>query len=116
MMLTALLFLSQLAATPLPPPAQALLDQARTPNPARHQFAIDQDASIEPTGDGRSFYLLWLPKNAVGKVPLIVTLHGHGSWAFDEMILWHPEASKAGYGILALQWWFGGDESNDSYY
>lgn len=60
--------------------------------------------------------MLWLPRDAVGRVPLIVSLHGTSSWAFDELALWHGEALNAGYGILALQWWFGGGGANTDYY
>jgi hypothetical protein len=105
------------ASQSLPARAQALLNQARAANPQRFQYALDQGATVLPTSDGRSFYLLWYPAGVSGRnQPLIATLHGSTSWAFDEFFLWHPEASKAGYGMLALQWWFGAGEGVDDYY
>ena len=96
--------------------AKALLDRARAANPQRFQLALDQGARILPTADGRSFYLLWTPPGAPqSNPPLIVTLHGSASWAFDEFFLWREQAADYGYGILALQWWFGGD-GPDAYY
>jgi hypothetical protein len=47
---------------------------------------------------------------------VIVTLHGHGSYATDEFYLWQPYAQSKGYAILALQWWFGGGETSSDYY
>lgn len=100
----------------LPEAAQALLDRARAANPSRYQFAIDRGVEIVATGDGRSFYLLWLPAGAErSSTPLIATIHGSESWAFDEFFLWYEAAHAAGYGIVALQWWFGGD-APQSYY
>jgi hypothetical protein len=46
---------------------------------------------------------------------MVVTLHGHGSWAFDEFFLWHKAAQERGYGILALQWWLGQGERFQDY-
>ena len=60
--------------------------------------------------------MLWYPPGAtVGKTPLIATLHGSSSWAFDEFYTWFDSARAAGYGILALQWWLA-DEGVDAYY
>jgi hypothetical protein len=102
---------------PLPPASQALLERARAANPQRYQYAIDSGASVLPTEDGRSFYVLWYPAGAARQnQPLIVTLHGSTSWAFDEFFLWREQAASYGYGILALQWWFGAGEGPEAYY
>lgn len=92
----------------------ALLEKAKTADAQRYQYALKSGAQILPTPDGRSFYVLWKPKSA-GPVPMIVTLHGHGSWAFDEFFLWHRFALERGFGILALQWWFGEGERFQDY-
>lgn len=92
---------------------QLLQNQARAANPQRYQFALDQGAQIAPTRDGKSFYVWWVPQNFNGAA--IATLHGHGSWAFDEFFLWHAFAAPRGYAILALQWWFGGGEQSNDY-
>ena len=104
------------AAQTLPPAAQDLLDRGRAAAAARYQFAVDQGAQFVPTSDGRSFSILWYPPDAPAAAPLIVTLHGSSSWAFDELFLWREQAARFGYGVLALQWWFSDGESNESYY
>ncbi len=99
-----------------------LIDLARSGAPHRYESALRQGAKILPTPDGRSFYLLWLPPadasagNPSETPPIIVTLHGHGSWAFNELALWHDHAAQHGYGVLAIQWWFGKGESPHDYY
>lgn len=100
------------------PNSLPLLAQAKASTPQRYQFALDHGAQILANPDGRSFSVLWYPSqtNTGSKPPMIVTLHGHGSWAFDEFFLWQPYATVRGYGILALQWWFGGGESSSDYY
>lgn len=100
------------------PSSLPLLTQAKAATPQRYQFALDHGAQILANPDGRSFSVLWYPSqtNTGTKAPMIVTLHGHGSWAFDEFFLWQPYAAARGYGILALQWWFGGGESSSDYY
>ena len=92
-----------------------LVEQARAAKPERYQFALDHGADIVPTKDGKSFYLFWLPKTQTSK-RILVGLHGHGSWVFDEFFLWQPYLEKRGIGILALQWWFGGGEGTKDYY
>ena len=97
---------------------ETLLAQAQAANAQRYEFAIKQGAQIVPTADGKSFYVLWLPKGfeTTARRAIIVTLHGHASWAFDEMFLWHSFAAQRGYAILALQWWFGEGERFQDYY
>ncbi len=112
------------APVPKPPPwnppnvtTQQLLDNARKANTQRYQFAMDRGARVVPTDDGRSFSLLWYPNaSAQTHPPMIATLSGHGSYAFDEFFLWQPFAQQRGYGIIALQWWFTTGEKLDDYY
>jgi len=105
-------------ATEPPQTEPRLLEQARAADPERYRFALDRGAQILPTPDGRSFYVFWAPAHwkASQRHPILVTLHGHASWAFDELYLWYPAAAKRGFAILALQWWFGQGESSWSYY
>jgi len=97
---------------------QPLFKQAKEADPDRYRFAVDKGARFVPTPDGRSFYVLWTPKDfdKAQLRPMIITLHGHASWAFDEFFLWQPYAEQRGYGIIALQWWFGGGEAINDYY
>jgi predicted esterase len=71
-------------------------------------------ARVERTRDGRSFALIWQPTTQ--PAGWIVTLHGTGSWAHDEIVLWQPFAQKRQLGIIALQWWFGGGQMAADYY
>lgn len=98
--------------------SQPLFKQARQANPERYEFAVEQGAQFAPTPDGKSFYVLWTPPgfSKAQLRPMIITLHGHASWAFDEFFLWYPYAEQRGYGIMALQWWFGGGEAIHDYY
>lgn len=88
---------------------------AQADDPVRWTFAASKGAVIEDTADDRSFTLWWAPPQGTPK-GVIVALHGHGSFATDELYLWQPYAEKVGYAILALQWWFGGGESTSDYY
>ncbi len=98
-------------------PEHYLLKQAESQNAERVKYALNNDASVELTEDGKSFYVLWFPENtSLGNPPaMIVTLHGHASWAFDEFYLWHQIAKERGYGILAIQWWLGKGEKYKDY-
>ncbi len=99
-----------------------LFRQACRAVPERAAFARRMGARCFPTPDGRSFCLLWYPpvgNPAAGRParpPMIATLSGHGSWAFDEFFLWQAAAAARGYGIVALQWWLGTGEGPDDYY
>ncbi|MCX8027365.1 MAG: hypothetical protein N3A62_05870 [Thermodesulfovibrionales bacterium] len=95
-----------------------LFKKAQQATPDRYKYAVDKGAYFVPTDDGRSFYIVWTPKNfqRMQIRPMLITLHGHASWAFDEFFIWHPYAEKRGIGIIALQWWFGTGEKTQDYY
>ena len=105
----------------LPLPASAdghdLLDKARRDEPLRYDYAMQHGARIGFTDDGRTFYVLWYPEgfHPDDPPPMIATIHGHGSWAFDEFYLWHAAAAKRGFGVLALQWRVGEGEDTADY-
>ncbi len=84
----------------------------------RYQFAVDQGARFATAPDARAFYIVWYPPGTGPEAPppMIATIHGHGSFAFDEFYLWQPYALERGYGIIALQWWFGEGEQMNDYY
>ncbi len=109
-----------LQPTPTPESAAglALFEQAKSAAAERYQFAVKQGAQFLATADHKSFYVLWLPPGTSpgNPPPLIVTLHGHAAWAFDEFSLWQPYAVERGYGLLALQWWFGAGDADSDYY
>jgi hypothetical protein len=95
-----------------------LFSQARGADPDRYDFAVAKNARFVPTRDGRSFSIVWTPKDfdSAPVRPVIVTLHGHGGWAFDGFYVWQAYAEQHGYGLMALQWWFGGGEASSDYY
>lgn len=93
----------------------SLLSQAQTANPTRYQFAVTNAAEIRNTTDNKAFSIWWQPTSGT-PAGVIVTLHGHASYATDEFYLWQPYAQSRGYAILALQWWFGGGEAVNDYY
>ncbi len=96
---------------------QTLIEKAKESNLRRYEYAVTNGAVIETTSDGKSFYLLWRPyPSVVTKPSFIVTIHGHGSFAFDEFFLWHRHARERGYGILAIQWWLGEGERFQDYF
>jgi len=104
--------------TPVAADGGAVFEQAQRAAAARYKFAVEHGARFLSTPDGKSFYLLWYPPGAdPGNPPrMIVSLHGHAAWALDEFFLWQPFAEERGYGIIALQWWFGGGDGVADYY
>lgn len=93
----------------------SLLSQAKAANATRYQFAVTNKAEISNTSDNKAFSIWWQPSSAT-PTGVVVTLHGHGSYATDEFYLWQPYLQTRGYAILALQWWFGGGETTADYY
>lgn len=107
-----------LAALLLPSAARAdsasLMAQAQAAKPTRYAFAVSKGTEFRNTADGRSFTAWWAPAGTPKGV--IIALHGHDSWALDEIALWQPYAEREGYAVLALQWWFGAGEATSDYY
>lgn len=113
-----LLFIAAVLAVfsqPLHADSTSLLAQAKAGNATRYQFAIDKNAEIRNTSDNKAFSIWWQPSTTM-PAGVIVTLHGHDSFATDEFYLWQPYAQTRGYAILALQWWFGVGETMSDYY
>ena len=95
--------------------SSSLMGQALAANPERYQFAVANGAEIRATSDNKAFSIWWQP-SASPPAGVIVGLHGHASYATDDIYLWQPYAQARGYAILALQWWFGGGEAVNDYY
>ena len=115
-LLPCLLLLPLLAAAQASEPpgagsaAPERAEPARPTPPSRAAEAIRLGAREYRTQDGRSHALVWQPQGGIEG--WIVTLHGSEGQATDEIVLWQPAAAKRRLGIIALQWWLGGD----SYY
>ena len=92
-----------------------ILAKTQTANPVRYQFAQTKGAEIRNTSDNKAYSIWWQPSTAP-PTAVIVTLHGHDSYATDEFYLWQPYAAQKNYAILALQWWFGVGETTSDYY
>lgn len=92
-----------------------ILAKTQTANPTRYQFALSKGAEIRNTSDNKAYSIWWQP-GATQPDAVIVTLHGHDSYATDEFYLWQPYAAQRNYAILALQWWFGVGELMSDYY
>ncbi len=69
--------------------SSTLLAQAQAANPPRYQFAVSKAAEIRDTSDNKAFTIWWQPTGAA-PTGVIVTLHGHGSYATDDFYLWQP--------------------------
>lgn len=97
-------------------PNHPLIEQAKKERGPRVQYALANGAEAELTSDRKSFYLTWFPEGTdPAKVPILVTMHGHASYAFEDFQVWHKYLKARGYGFLAIQWWLGGGEETEDY-
>jgi len=109
-----LLFARPVAASELP--SHPLIEKAKEMRAPRVQYAQENGAQVELTSDGKSFYLYWFPEGAdPAATPVVVTMHGHGSYAFEDFQVWHKFLKSRGYGFLAIQWWVGEGEATSDY-
>lgn len=81
--------------------------------PDRIQFAQKIGASTDITVYPPTYALHWAPSGTPRGV--LVTLHGHGASAYDELYLWYEVARDEGFAILAVQWWDTVLESESDY-
>ena len=98
-------------------PSHPLIEQAKQERAPRVQYATQNGAEVGLTADGKSFYLLWFPegKGRQDLPPMVVTIHGHDGWAFEDFYVWHHFLKERGYGLLAVQWWLGEGEDMSDY-
>lgn len=111
---TGLFFLVPLVSAEIP--SHPLIEQAMRERMPRVRYALENGVKITLTSDGKSYYILWLPEgsNFNHLPPMIVSLHGHDGYAFEDFYVWHQFLKERGYGILAIQWWLGtGDAISD---
>ncbi len=96
----------------------SLIELAKQHDIKRYEFAVEKGAKFINTADGKSFYILWMPEgfDTLETRTIVATIHGHASFATDEFFLWYQECQKRGFAIIALQWYFGGDERTSNYY
>lgn len=94
---------------------QAVLQRCQANSRRRLEQAQAWGARVQPTPDGSSFFLSYSPPKAKANAPIVVSLHGHESWAADEATMWKDELDRRGWRLLALQWWFGNGQGLENY-
>ena len=97
-------------------PDHPLIEKARQERMPRVRYALANGVQVTLTSDGKSYYILWLPEgsNLNHLPPMVVSLHGHDGYAFEDFYVWHHFLKERGYGLLAIQWWLGkGEEISD---
>lgn len=95
---------------------QALAQTDKTDGEA-YTFAQNNGAEIIPVDNGVSFAVWWQPEGFdITKDTVVVSLHGHGSWATRDFEVWYPELSQRKVAYLGLQWWFGRSLEDEGYY
>ncbi len=98
-------------------PAGDVLNLAKDEEAGSYKFVQDKDAEIISIDDDKSFVVWWQPEDFdVSTDTVVVSLHGHGSWATRDFEVWYPQVSKNNYAYLGLQWWFGRSLEKDGYY
>ncbi len=98
----------------LPEDAQRVL--ARAQQDKGYEQALQLSPTISPTSDGRSFYITWISDGDTQHLPSdwIVSLHGHDSFATNDLVAWAQHLKGKHIGLISLQWWMGTDDN--SYY
>lgn len=92
----------------LPPIAQALYTQFYNTNTVVAQSCISNGAQVKASADGKTFYLQWFPAGTTpSATPVMVSLHGSGSNAFNAMSKWFSSLSSHSVGLIAFQWYLG---------
>jgi len=113
--LTGLFFSISIVSAEIP--NHPLIEKARQERMPRVQYALANGAQVTLTSDGKSYYILWLPEgsNFDNLPPMVVTMHGHDGYAFEDFYVWHHFLKERGYGLLAIQWWLGKGEAINDY-
>ncbi len=107
-------------ATPDPHlPAGDVLELAQTDEESAeaYKFVGNNDAEIIPVNNDQSYAVWWQPKDFdAAKDTVVVSLHGHGSWATKDFEVWYPQLTQRHMAYLGLQWWFGRSLEDEGYY
>lgn len=80
-----------------------MVGQAAAQDAERVTFAQSIGATMDISVMPSTFALTWVPPE--GAQGVIVTLHGHSAFAYDELYLWYPYAKERHLAIVAVQWW-----------
>ncbi len=98
-------------------PSHPLIQKAMQDRKPRVQYALANNVQVALTSDGKSYYILWLPEgySLDNLPPMVVSMHGHDGYAFEDFNVWHKFLQERGYGLLAIQWWLGKGEAISDY-
>ena len=108
--LGALAFLQQSGLTG---DAAEVFNRAKTGK--HYETASKLKPDIFPTSDGKSFYAVWRSGSSKTPKEWIVSIHGSGGFATDDLALWSRHLQGREVGLVCLQWWIDFDNSNASY-
>lgn len=85
-----------------------VLSLAQNIEPEDYDFVKKNGGEFVSVNEGKTFVVWWQPKDFdVTKDLVVVSLHGHESWATTDFRVWYPELVKRGYAFAGIQWWFG---------
>lgn len=99
------------------PGSDALLGQVMRDDARGYADAVAAGVTFHPTTDGESFYAYWAPEGFDPDLGgFVVALHGHSGLVTMSFAAWRPFLVERGYGFIALQWWFGGEQTIRDYY
>ena len=99
------------------PGTDALLAQMMADDAAHYQAAVAAGVKFFPTSDGESFYAYWEPPGFdPANDGVVLSLHGHGAFVSSGFSAWQPFVTPRRYAWVALQWWFGRDQTINDYY
>ncbi len=92
------------------------LEMARRMDSKSFAILEKSRARIEETSDRRSFVVWEAPEGFNPKTGIVlVTLHGHQSWASKSIVVWEDEVRSRGWAHLAVQWWYGRSAEGHGY-
>ncbi len=93
------------------------LAQTQTDSAEAYNFTEESGAEIIPVDNNNSYAVWWEPTDFdPTQDTVVVSLHGHASWAVRDFEAWYPELTQRNVAYLGLQWWFGRSLEDEGYY
>lgn len=66
------------------------------------------------TQDQKSYFLYWKPSQTATQRKIIISLHGRGSSAQEDLTNWYPYLKDRDFEFASLEWWF--SQTPENYY